>query len=92
MQNSIVAHFGAFPNDPAFIYRNMVDAFLRGFARGPLYGPQLEELGHICKSNRSLALYKGEPIDHSLDARVVMGKLLLHGVHLVVRTLGGCIT
>lgn len=27
-----------FAHEPALIYRNMVDAFLRGFARGPRYG------------------------------------------------------
>ena len=77
-----------FAHHPAFIYRNMVDAFLRGFERGPLYGPQLEELSHNCKSDSSLAFYKSEHIDNSLDARVVMGKLLLHSVHQLSVPLG----
>ncbi len=60
----------------AFIEPNMVEAFLRGFAKGSRYGPQLHELNHHCKS-----FHEGGDIDKSLDARVVRGKLLLHGVY-----------
>ncbi|OAP54615.1 hypothetical protein AYL99_11063 [Fonsecaea erecta] len=34
---------------PVLIYREKVDAFLRGWAKGPRYGPQLhKELQHTC--------------------------------------------
>ncbi len=63
------------PHDEGFICRNTVHAFLRGFARGSEYGPQLDELNHHCKS-------AGDGhIESSLDARVVRRKLLLHEVH-----------
>jgi hypothetical protein len=54
----------------------MVDAFLRGFAKGSRYGPQFHELNDTCKLS-----HKGEYIDNSLNARVVRGKLLLHGIY-----------
>ncbi|OAP65747.1 hypothetical protein AYL99_01719 [Fonsecaea erecta] len=67
------------------IYRNIVDVFLRGFAKGPQYGPQLHELPLLCTPNR------GNDTEYShgdaymgiksLDARVVEEKLLLHRVH-----------
>lgn len=69
-----------FAHKPTLIYRNMVDAFLRGFAKGSRYGPQLHELKHNCKSNGD-ELYQDGDIDTSLNARIVRGKLLLHGVH-----------
>ncbi|RVX66046.1 hypothetical protein B0A52_10134 [Exophiala mesophila] len=74
-----------FTNEPVVIYRNAVDAFLRGFAKGPRYGPQLEELNHAYKPNVSALFPEGLPegldIDKTTDARVVRGKLLLHSVH-----------
>jgi hypothetical protein len=70
-----------FAHDPAFIYREMVDAFLRGFEKGPKYGPQLLELAHKCKCDGSVLNCAGKKIWRSLDARVIKGKLMLHGVH-----------
>lgn len=66
------------------VYRDMVDSFLRGFAKGPQYGPQLGELTHKCNSKDPVyPIYpeKGEWIDTSVGARVFRGKLLLHGIH-----------
>lgn len=61
----------------------MVDWFLRGFEKGTRYGPQLHELNHNCISDKNaMFLRKARArIDKSLDARVVRGKLLFHGVH-----------
>ena len=70
-----------FTHEPVMIYRNMVDAFLRGFAKGSRYGPQLEELNHTCKSNVVALFPEGVCINKTIDARVVRGKLLLHSVH-----------
>ncbi|EXJ82351.1 hypothetical protein A1O3_06164 [Capronia epimyces CBS 606.96] len=66
---------------PFLIYRNMVDAFLRGFAKGPRYGPQLEELNHTSKPEVVAPFLEGVCINKTIDARVVKGKLLLHSIH-----------
>lgn len=70
-----------FTHEPVLIYRNIVDAFLRGFIKGTQYGPQLEELNHTCTSNIVALFPEGVSIDKTIDARVVGGKLLLHSVH-----------
>jgi hypothetical protein len=70
-----------YTHEPVLISRNMVDAFLRGFAKGSGYGPQLEELNHTCESNVVARSPKGVCINKAIDARVVRGKLLLHSVH-----------
>ncbi|KIW19180.1 hypothetical protein PV08_03474 [Exophiala spinifera] len=64
----------------------MVDAFLRGFAQGSRYGPQLEQLNHTCELDVGALFPKGVCnegvcITKTIDARVVRGKLLLHNVH-----------
>lgn len=67
-----------------FINRNMVDEFVRGFVKGPRYGPQLDELSHKCILGDATFPYdekRGIFMSRSLDARVVKGKLLLHSVH-----------
>ncbi|EXJ53700.1 uncharacterized protein A1O5_13056 [Cladophialophora psammophila CBS 110553] len=66
---------------PPFISRETVDAFLRGYEKGPKYGPQLAELAHECKGDGGWYPTKGEKIARRLDARVQLGKLLLHGVY-----------
>ncbi|EHY52556.1 uncharacterized protein HMPREF1120_00767 [Exophiala dermatitidis NIH/UT8656] len=70
-----------FTHEPVMIYRNMVDAFLRGFAKGSRYGPQLQELNHTCKSNVLALFPEGVCINKTIEARVVRGKLFLHSVH-----------
>jgi hypothetical protein len=53
-----------------------VAAFLRGYERGPAYGPQLEELHHQCDG--ALPSHRWTPdISRETAARVVNGKLLL---------------
>ena len=53
-----------------------VAAFLRGYERGPAYGPQLQELYHKCDG--ALPWHHWTPdVSRDTAARVVNGKLLL---------------
>ncbi|KEF52720.1 uncharacterized protein A1O9_11137, partial [Exophiala aquamarina CBS 119918] len=53
-----------------------VAAFLRGYERGPAYGPQLQELHHKCDA--ALPWHHWTPdVSRDTAARVVHGKLLL---------------
>lgn len=58
------------------MYLSVVEAYIRGHEMGPAYGPPLSELTHSCRG-RLFGDDKKET-EHSIQARVVRGKLLLH--------------
>ncbi|KIX92038.1 uncharacterized protein Z520_12254 [Fonsecaea multimorphosa CBS 102226] len=68
-------------HSPALISREMVDAFVRGYEKGPEYGPQLEELTHKCKRDGGWYPTRGKKVARRLDARVQQGRLIVHGVY-----------
>ncbi len=51
-----------------------IAAFLRGYERGPAYGPQLQEFYHKCDGPQR---YLTPGVSRDTEARVVNGKLLL---------------
>jgi hypothetical protein len=63
-------------HEPRRLPLETVAAFLRGYERGPAYGPQLQELHHKCDGTGP-GHYSSPGVSRDTAAQVVNGKLLL---------------
>ena len=61
---------------PYAFHREVLDAFIRGYERGPAYGPQLHALEHQCKTDSLWGSHE-QNLSRSTQARMVLGKLML---------------